>query len=253
MAPSCHTYFVPFLLHHRSAEARDTGGLQQVLGLLAAEGFSLPFPLDDVPQRLGDITVIEREGKVGSRGAERVETRVGCVPQRLGGITVIEREGKVGSRGAGRVETRVGCVPQRLGGITVIEQEGKAGREGGALKKGRFMHDSSHEKTPAENVPPLARAALLRQTHPRQLRCRDGTMTLSLGQAVCLLWLAARTLLPPLVRRLLHHVACPAGNPLQVLGCAAIRDLGSSPDGVKVRGCITTLQAACATAAPPAA
>lgn len=49
----------------RSAEPRDTGGLQQLLGLLAAEGFSLPFPVEDVPQRLGDTTVIEREGKVG--------------------------------------------------------------------------------------------------------------------------------------------------------------------------------------------
>jgi len=40
------------------------GGVQQVLGMLAAEGFTLPFPVDDVPLRLGDITVIEREGKV---------------------------------------------------------------------------------------------------------------------------------------------------------------------------------------------
>ena len=50
----------------RSAEPRDTGGLQQLLGLLAAEGFSLPFPVEDVPQRLADITVIEREGKVSA-------------------------------------------------------------------------------------------------------------------------------------------------------------------------------------------
>lgn len=49
----------------RSAEARDTAGLQQLLGLLAAEGFSLPFPAEDAPQHLAEITVIEREGKVG--------------------------------------------------------------------------------------------------------------------------------------------------------------------------------------------
>ncbi|KAL4437093.1 hypothetical protein ABPG75_004232 [Micractinium tetrahymenae] len=48
----------------RAAEGRDAGGLQQLLGMLAAEGFSLPFPLEDVPQRLQDITVIEREGKI---------------------------------------------------------------------------------------------------------------------------------------------------------------------------------------------
>ena len=49
----------------RTAEARDTGGLQQLLGMLGAEGFALPFPPEDVPQRLADCTVIEREGKVG--------------------------------------------------------------------------------------------------------------------------------------------------------------------------------------------
>ncbi|KAL4424467.1 hypothetical protein ABPG77_006405 [Micractinium sp. CCAP 211/92] len=48
----------------RCAEGRDTGGVQQLLGMLAAEGFSLPFPLEDVPLRLQDITVIEREGKI---------------------------------------------------------------------------------------------------------------------------------------------------------------------------------------------
>ncbi|PSC67103.1 amino-acid N-acetyltransferase, partial [Micractinium conductrix] len=48
----------------RTAEGRDVGGLQQILGMLAAEGFGLPFALDDIPLRLQDITVIEREGKV---------------------------------------------------------------------------------------------------------------------------------------------------------------------------------------------
>ena len=42
-------------------------GLQQLLGMLAAEGFTLPFPVDDVPVRLQDVTVIEREGKVRRR------------------------------------------------------------------------------------------------------------------------------------------------------------------------------------------
>jgi hypothetical protein len=36
--------------------------------MLAAEGFKLPFPLEDVPARLQDITVIEREGQVGAVG-----------------------------------------------------------------------------------------------------------------------------------------------------------------------------------------
>jgi hypothetical protein len=39
-------------------------GLQQLLGLLAEEGFPPPFPLEQLPQRLADITAIEREGKV---------------------------------------------------------------------------------------------------------------------------------------------------------------------------------------------
>jgi N-acetylglutamate synthase-like GNAT family acetyltransferase len=52
----------------RPAEGRDAGGLQQLLGMLAAEGFKLPFPLEDLPARLQDITVIEREGQVGGAG-----------------------------------------------------------------------------------------------------------------------------------------------------------------------------------------
>jgi hypothetical protein len=39
--------------------------VQQLLGMLASEGFTLPFPPDDVSARLRNITVTEREGKVG--------------------------------------------------------------------------------------------------------------------------------------------------------------------------------------------
>lgn len=127
-----------FHCYRRSAEARDTGGVQQLMGLLAAEGFSLPFPLEDVPQRLADMTVIEREGKVGG--------------QRVPWDQWIGRLGK-GARPDGQ--------PQAAG-----RRPGR-GRRGGWLRK------------------------------------------------VCLLLIP----LPP-----------------QVLGCAAIRDLGSSPDGVRVRG-----------------
>ncbi|KAI3433843.1 hypothetical protein D9Q98_003646 [Chlorella vulgaris] len=48
----------------RPAEGRDVPGVQQLLGMLASEGFTLPFPPDDVSARLRNITVTEREGKV---------------------------------------------------------------------------------------------------------------------------------------------------------------------------------------------
>jgi N-acetylglutamate synthase-like GNAT family acetyltransferase len=60
-------FFFSFLpmLSCSPAEARDVPGVQQLLGGLQADGFALPFSVDDVPGRLADVTVIEREGKVG--------------------------------------------------------------------------------------------------------------------------------------------------------------------------------------------
>ena len=52
----------------RPAEGRDSGALLSLLGLLGAEGFALPFPLEYLPLRLQDITVIEREGKARREG-----------------------------------------------------------------------------------------------------------------------------------------------------------------------------------------